>query len=141
MGAAVILQLRYNLPPEIHDHMQALGRAFVNGHLKFVAPPGNASAQADASALSRDGFFRLGKVLSNEQIMEIRAHFDPMPLMDSGSAETQGFRADAAPFAVNVAHFEPDTVITAPCLREVAMGPTVLPLVCAISGGHRHSNI
>jgi hypothetical protein len=97
--------LRYNLPPEIHDHMQAIGRTFVNGHLKSAAPPGNASAQDDASALSRDGFLRLGKVLSNEQIMEIPAHFDPMPLISSWLAEAQGFRADVAPFAANVAHF------------------------------------
>ena len=86
-GRQFILQLRYNLPPETHDHMQAIGRTFVNGHLKSGVPPGNASAQDDASALSRDGFLRLGKVLGNEQIMESRAHFEPMLLMGSWLAE------------------------------------------------------
>lgn len=114
-----ILQLRYNCSSDQRAHMARITRGFLNGHLGFEAPPGDADAAADALALTRDGYCRLGSLLSESQAAAAREY---LSISDEIDADT------------NVAPVETSRLVGAPELMEAVMSPRVLHRVARYLG-------
>lgn len=130
----LLLQLRYNIPAGAHEHISKIIKSFINGHLRFPAPVGDDLAPVDVDALREHGFCRLGRLLNDVQLAEIRHYLQDLRLHDQFDASGPGFAKSAAPRNVNTASFGADAIARAPHLAELALHPLVLHRVSRYLG-------
>jgi len=124
-----LLQLRMNIPDAAHGHLAEVARAFINQHLNQPIPPCEETTASALASLKKNGFCALGKILSTDQVEEIRAYLAPRTLADFWDPEGPRFLLDQVPASVNVADYTTEAVIHAPHLRDISIGQKVFPVV------------
>jgi hypothetical protein len=131
-----LLHMRYSVDLRAYEHFAGIVAKFLNSQLKFpqLRPEGDDSLADDVKSMRENGFCSLGKIVSDEELAEIRAHVDAGKAHDGWAPDKGDFLIADAPETVHVAHVNDDVVETTPHLARFASDPRVLARAQAFLG-------
>ena len=125
----LLLRLRYGAGLQNYPAFAEIVAGFLRDELGLPEPAadGEAAVAADAAQLATDGFCRLGRVLTPEQVAEAVAHLEQHPVHDSFERIPGRFpRASVPPSVHTGAHRVSEALAACPHLLDVANAPPIL---------------
>jgi hypothetical protein len=129
--------LRESLDPRNYDSIARKIETFFSERLPLAAPdtgPEADRAARDITNLKQLGYCRLGRMLDDDQLAEIHAHFAEKAMTDAWELVPGHFMRDEVPDAVQIGEFAPADIVPAPHLFALANSPRVLARVAGFLG-------